>query len=887
MKESEGLRQTPTKGLKVFDQFPRELLDVPADQLWQHLTGPSLFQISGLNTQPLFVSALLHGNETTGWQAIQAVLKKFQSAPLPRTLLLFVGNIPAARANVRTLPDQTDYNRVWPGTPFRSASETAVMRDVFEIVRHNKPFAAIDVHNNTGINPHYACVTRLDEESLHLARMFSRTVVYFTRPLGVQTRAFADICPAVTVECGRIGGRASLDYAIDFLAQALALEAFPEDPVPESEIDLLQTFAILKVPANATLSFDGSEADFQFREDIDSLNFSELEPGTSWGSLADASKLELQILCDESGRAEADLFEYAGGEIILRKRAIPAMLTRDVRAVELDCLGYLMHRIGSDGVQLDHPAGPATNVQPEPADKKPLSEKERQAELERFSAPATAAERTRFEAIQDMFAESFLRVFEDSMLPRTVIINPSLSLDQEVMAKVTGVNHYEERLLCLLLLLRMPRTHVVYLSSMPIPDAIVDYYLKMLAGIPADEARTRLTLLSCDDPSPVPLTFKLLSRPDLLQRIQKTIIDPRSAHMGCFTVSELERRLALALGVPIYGCDPSLEYWGSKSGSRRIFKEAGINVPPGFEDLSNAEEVANALAELKRQHPKLTKAVVKINEGFSGEGNATVDLTKAPAGRADKKWFRDNLPNMRYEASGMTWELYQSKLEAMGGIVEAFIPGDIKSSPSAQFRVNPLGSLEAISTHDQILSGPSGQIFTGCRFPADPDYRLEIQDQGMRAAQILADKGALGRIGVDFVSVRQADGWQHAAIEINLRRGGTTHPFLMLQFLTDGQYDPDSGLFRTQNGNSRCYYASDNIESADYRGLQPQKLIDRAHAEGLCFDRATEEGVAFHLMGALSEFGKLGVVCIASSPDRADNLFQRTVKLVEQASKKA
>ena len=121
------------------------------------------------------------------------------------------------------------------------------------------------------------------------------------------------------------------------------------------------------------------------------------------------------------------------------------------------------------------------------------------------------------------------------------------------------------------------------------------------------------------------------------------------------------------------------------------------------------------------------------------------------------------------------------------------------------------------------------------------------------------------------------------AIEINLRKGGTTHPFLMLQFLTDGQYDSATGQFLTPGGRPRSYYASDNIESERYRGLSPDDLIDISVMNGLHFHASTGEGVAFHLIGALSEFGKLGVVCIGETQERADALFRKTLSVLDNA----
>ncbi|NPU64408.1 carboxylate-amine ligase [Bradyrhizobium sp. 83012] len=494
-----------------------------------------------------------------------------------------------------------------------------------------------------------------------------------------------------------------------------------------------------------------------------------------------------------------------------------------------------------------------------------------------------AAERARFAALQAQFAASYTALFDDPGLPRTVVIVPSLSLDPEVLAKVSGVHHYEERMLCLLLLLRMPRTRVIYLTSTAISETIIDYYLHLLPGVPGGHARARLTLLSCDDASAAPLTQKILARPRLLGRLRAALAQGGPGHLSCFTVSELERRLALALGLPIYGCDPALSSWGSKSGSRRIFKEVGIDLPDGFEDLSDAGALTDALTELKRRRPELRKAVVKLNEGFSGEGNAIIDLSAAPDDHGLPQWLRDRLPDMAFEARGMSWEIFEAKLRGMGGIVEEFIPGHVKQSPSAQLRIDPLGRVDAVSTHDQVLGGPSGQIFLGCRFPADGDYRRDIQARGMAVAEALARKGVIGRLGVDFISVRDGPDWRHVAIEINLRKGGTTHPFLMLQFLTDGRYDPGSGEFLTPAGQPRCYYASDNLESRAYRGLTPDDLVDIAVVNGLHFHAAAGEGVAFHLIGALSEFGKLGVVCIGQTHVRAAEFYRRTVSVLDAA----
>jgi hypothetical protein len=502
--------------------------------------------------------------------------------------------------------------------------------------------------------------------------------------------------------------------------------------------------------------------------------------------------------------------------------------------------------------------------------------------------PGSAQEAARFQQLQQRLVAIYRNIFPDPKKPRTVVVVPSLTLDAAVLRKISGAHHYEERMLCMLMLLRMPTTNVIYVTSQPIDPTIIDYMLNLLPGIPVSHARRRLTLFSCRDASSAPLSRKILDRPRLLQRIRDHISEPANTHMTCFNATALEKTLALNLNIPLYACDPALRTLGSKSGSRKIFAEAGVKMPEGFEDLRDASDLCEALAGLKKRVPDLKRAVVKLNEGFSGEGNAVFSYAAAPAREGLAAWIRHTLPDtLKYEAAGETWESYRAKFAEMGGIVERFIDHRIKRSPSAQCRIDPLGQGGVISTHDQVLGGPSGQIFLGCTFPADDAYRLDIQRAGNRIADVLRQHAVLGRFAIDFVSVKQNNRWAHYAIEINLRKGGTTYPFMMLEFLTDGTYDPSTGLYYTPNGQPRFYYASDNLQSPSYRGLMPEDLIDIAVTHQLHFHSATQRGVVFHLIGALSEFGKLGVVCIDDSLQEACQAYDATVRILDQEVQQA
>ena len=215
--------------------------------------------------------------------------------------------------------------------------------------RARRPFASIDIHTNTGLNPHYACVNSLQHRFFHLARLFSRTIVYFKRPLGVQSAAFAELCPAVTVECGRIDDRSGIAHAAEFVEAALRLSHIPEHAVPAHDIDLLRTRAIVRVPPELGISFDGSDADVRFSPDIDHLNFSELPKGTRLAHTRPDKLVRLNLLPGHEDDDVAGLLDYSDDQIRVNEPVIPSMLSRDVGAVRMDCLCYFMSRIEVTG----------------------------------------------------------------------------------------------------------------------------------------------------------------------------------------------------------------------------------------------------------------------------------------------------------------------------------------------------------------------------------------------------------------------------------------------------------------------------------------------------------------------------------------------------------
>lgn len=491
-----------------------------------------------------------------------------------------------------------------------------------------------------------------------------------------------------------------------------------------------------------------------------------------------------------------------------------------------------------------------------------------------------------FDALQAKLVPLWKSIEKLNTDEQTIVVVPSAEVDFELTA--SRLQAYEERYLFLLLLLRQPRARMIYVTGQAIHPDIVDYYLDLMPGVISSHARKRLFLLSPQEATSRPLSQKILDRPRLIDQIRSLIADPDRAHLVPFMASWKDRELAMRLGIPMYGADPKDSFLGTKSEGRRLFAAAAVPHPAGREDLRSVEDVASAIAELRAAKPDLQRVVIKHNDGVSGYGNATVDLRGLDGGVSvdTHAEVMHRLENIPIEMPGGTVARYFEILAEEAGIVEEMVEGDEIRSPSVQLRITPLGDVELLSTHDQILGGDSGQVFIGSRFPADGAYGPAISACALAIGSRLAERGVIGRFAIDFVVAHQPDGsWITQAIELNLRKGGTTHPFLTLQFLTDGVFDGETGRFVAPGGQEKHYVASDHMEVPGLAALAPHDVLDMALMRNLHFDQARQVGTVFHMLSALPVEGQLGVTSVGDTPEDAQRRYDAVLEaLTEEAA---
>lgn len=331
--------------LNEMNHIPDAFLDAKAEELHDLLQAPTLFHLDGINPQPLFICTLLHGNETTGLYAVQRLLKKYQDSTLPRAISIFIGNIKAAKENQRRLDTQDDYNRIWPGSHHDDSSEKDMMQIVTNIMEKKKPFASIDIHNNTGKNPHYGCINILNPHGLVLASKFSDIAVYFTDPKGVQSSAFSDFCPSIVLECGQASDKSGEDHALSYLETILEMDDLSAQN--SKNLKLYHTIARVIIPKTVSIgdSSNDDNGDIVLNKELEEKNFHQIQPGTEFASV-DADKEKTIIVSNESHEdITEEYIELNNNKLLFKKPITLAMYTTSERAIRQDCVCYFMEEL--------------------------------------------------------------------------------------------------------------------------------------------------------------------------------------------------------------------------------------------------------------------------------------------------------------------------------------------------------------------------------------------------------------------------------------------------------------------------------------------------------------------------------------------------------------
>ncbi len=457
--------------------------------------------------------------------------------------------------------------------------------------------------------------------------------------------------------------------------------------------------------------------------------------------------------------------------------------------------------------------------------------------------------------------------------PHVLVLLPSFSLGESLLShyasRIPALEH--RYLLATLMLPRFESCELVFICSEAPSSEVLDYYLELASASRRTDCRERLRILAVDDLSHRSVAEKLLDRPDLVRRL-RAMIGGRPAFIEPWNVTDHEVAIATRLDVPINGTMPALWPLGFKSAGRRLFREAGVPTPAGREGVRSVDDFCAAVAAIRVERPDALGVVVKHDDSGAGDGNLVVELCDVTGRQLTDAEIRSQLE----AAPG--W--YRADL-AHGGVVEELITGAAAASPSVQIDISPYGDVSVLATHEQVLGGTTHQIYSGCRFPADPAYSPELASHGLAIGRSLAASGIVGRVSADFMAAMDGSGrWSLYALEINIRKGGTTHPYAALRHLVPGRYESGLGTWSAVDGTSRCYASTDNLVDPSWLGLPPAGVIRALADSGLQFDRRTGTGVVLHMLSCLAVDGRLGLTAIGLTPDHAQTLYDETARTI-------
>jgi len=215
-----------------------------------------------------------------------------------------------------------------------------MMRRITEIAHGLPLFAAIDLHNNTGKNPHYACISDPHGRNQNLAAMFNRIAMVF-RHKGVSTLAFDGICPAATLECGLPGNPAGIEHACRVIEELLTLDRLAGEAPPREQLHLVESHLDVHIQRNVSYAFDAAaDVDLRFERDIEERNFTLQDPQQVFAH----TRVErpLQVLDDDNHDVTDQVLRIEQGRIYFNQTLMPAMITRDKLVIQQDCLCHLL-----------------------------------------------------------------------------------------------------------------------------------------------------------------------------------------------------------------------------------------------------------------------------------------------------------------------------------------------------------------------------------------------------------------------------------------------------------------------------------------------------------------------------------------------------------------
>ena len=454
----------------------------------------------------------------------------------------------------------------------------------------------------------------------------------------------------------------------------------------------------------------------------------------------------------------------------------------------------------------------------------------------------------------------------------TLIYVPGISLGPLTRRHLAGLDYFQERNYYYAAALTDPNKQVIFVLSDEIQDDLLRAHLDMLRkvfDVPASHM-ANLHVLKIKQPPEKTLCSALLGDKAGMRKLLSLIHD-RNAGLDFWTIGADEIALANALSLPHIGMPAKLIGEDGKASAKRIFRRVGVKTPQDFGVFFSIENIFQYLHA--HSFPATRTLLLKLNHEEAGNGVARL--------RLDTNFESQELLKaaITLEKPYIDLSEFEEEMRTQGAVVELFLDDEIIASPSAKMWIGTDGDVSCLATHDQILRN---SIYLGCRFPADSAHRRQVRQTALMIGRQCAREGWRGIVSIDFLVTKspgdtgKTELW---AIEINARKGATTHPYFWARMLTGAAYDAENDMLHV-NGRPIVYQTAEYVASSLFSKISEQEVLRMIEDAGLGYDPRNKEGVFVHMLSCVRIHKKIGITAISDNHHTAEGYVRAVQRLV-------
>lgn len=557
----------------------------------------------------------------------------------------------------------------------------------------------------------------------------------------------------------------------------------------------------------------------------------------------------------------------------------------------------------------------------------------------------------RFKVRAKAFQEAWPRI-KDSR--RVVIHIPSLGYAQHIRDELSEIKILQNLQMARLCDIADPKVEVIYVSPVELNDEVYQYYSKLLAmkarrldksnseskgnGDEDEDIENRYKIIVPDAVDRFPTHNMCLSSilkysPRTVKRL-RNLIKGRDAYIVPGVLHKDDIYLADLLDIPVLSPEPEVAtLYSTKSGSKRIFLSAKVEIPPGHFDIYSLPQLHESLAKLVTENLHIKRWLFKMDNEFDGRGTAFCDVTpylkcyswavkecQRYGEKWNKKWAHEptlirvsaEIPEiMAHHATPVshdlypTWDKFLQDFLKRGGVIEACPPSDSVTTLSVDVLIEPTGETTILSMADQIHATSPFRCW-GYSVPqtsVDPPVLCTAADAVSNACKL---RGIVGYFSIDFVTFIDPKSLKQLvwAVDLKLRYSDSMAMTKLMLYVSGGEFQAPQSSFlvpvkkkREESGRrrrrktveeeepppnpNRFAILSTRLLHSNLSVIHYSVFFQMCRAHGIGFDMKEKAGTIFTLVDS-SKREHLGMFVMSDDLQGSLSTFARNLSVIHQ-----